>query len=54
LDINHTEEPYTQRADLVLDNSDGTLTDLDLKGFKGVISYGAVGDGEEYSACAPL
>jgi len=55
LDINHPEEPYTQKAELVLDNSDGALTELDLKGFKGVISYGAVGTaGEEYSACAPL
>jgi len=55
LDINHTEEPYTQRAELKLDNSDGALTSLDLKGYQGVISYGAAtGTGEEYSACAPL
>jgi hypothetical protein len=39
----------------VLDNSDKALNDIDLKGFKGVISYGAITSaGEEYSACAPL
>lgn len=55
LDIKHTEEPYTQRAELKLDNSDGALTSLDLKGYQAVISYGAVTTaGEEYSACAPL
>lgn len=55
LDINHTEEPFSQRCELVLDNSDGTLTALDFKGWKGVISYGAVTPvDEEYSDCAPL
>lgn len=54
LDINHLEEPFTQKLELVLDNSDGILTALDLKGFKGIISYGAVASGNEYSACAPL
>jgi len=55
LDINHPEEPYSQRAELVLDNSDKALKDIDLKGFKGVISYGAISSaGEEYSATAPL
>ena len=55
LDINHPEEPYSQKADIVLDNSDGALTDLDLQGFQAVISYGAITSaGEEYNACAPL
>lgn len=53
--IEHTEKPYSCRASVVLDNSDGTFTDLDYKGYQGVISYGAIGaDGEEYSATAPL
>jgi len=55
LDRNHPEEPYSQKATVVLDNSDGALTNLALQGYKGVISYGAItGAGEEYSACAPL
>lgn len=55
LDRNHPEEPYSQKARVVLDNSDGALTNLALQGFKGVISYGAITSvGEEYSACAPL
>lgn len=55
VDKNHPEEPYSQKAKLVLDNSDGALTALDLQGFKGVISYGAITSaGEEYSATAPL
>ena len=49
--ITHTEEPWQQTAEVLLDNSDGTLTSLNLKGYKGVISYGV---GAEYSACAPL
>ncbi|GAH09959.1 unnamed protein product [marine sediment metagenome] len=35
LDINHTEEPFTQRCELVLDNSDKSLSDIDLKGLGG-------------------
>lgn len=54
LDINHVEEPNTQTAEVVLNNSDGVLTSLDLQGFQGVISYGAVASGDEYSDCAPL
>ena len=55
LDISHTEEPYRQTAEVLLDNTDGTLTDIDFKGYKGVISYGATtSGGDEYSATAPL
>lgn len=55
LSIEHTEEPYHQEAIVVLDNSDGNVAD-DLKGHKGVISYGegpnlAFGD---FSPAAPL
>ena len=55
LDIKHIEEPYRQTAEILLDNADGTLTSIDLKGYKGVISYGATtATGAEYSATAPL
>lgn len=55
LDINHTEEPYSQRATVTLDNSDKTLTALDYKGYSGVISYGiTTSAGDVYSPCAPL
>lgn len=55
LDIKHTEEAFSHKATVVLDNSDGVLTDLDLEGYQGVISYGMITKaGEEYSATAPL
>jgi len=54
-DINHSEEPYSHKAELLLNNSDGALTDIDLQGFQGVISYGAITTaGEEYEAAAFL
>ena len=54
--ISHSEEPYSQTADVVLDNADGTLTSIDFTGYKGVISWGMT-DGntvDRFSACAPL
>ena len=51
----HREESLSQKAEVLLDNSDGALTSLDFKGYKGVISYGInTSAGDEYSACAPL
>jgi hypothetical protein len=51
----HDEEPYSHRATIVLSNHDGDLDDIDLRGFKGVLSYGAISTaGEEYSATAPV
>jgi len=51
----HDEENYSHRATIILHNRDGELDDIDLKGFKGVISYGAITRaGEEYSGTAPL
>lgn len=51
----HDEEPYSHRATIVLNNHDSGLDDIDLRGFKGVISYGAISSaGEEYSATAPV
>lgn len=58
LDLRHTEEEWSQTAQVVVDNRDGTLTTLALEGYKGVISYGYHTAGEdpedEYSAAAPL
>lgn len=55
LPSSHDEELYSHRATIVLDNSDGEFDDKDLKGYQGVISYGAVGGaGAEYSATAPI
>jgi hypothetical protein len=47
----HDEEMYSQKGEVVLDNADGELNDLDLKGYDAVISYGF---GSEYSAAAAL
>jgi len=55
LPSSHNEELYSHRATIVLDNSDGEFDDKDLKGYQGVISYGAVGKaGAKYSATAPV
>ena len=55
LSLNHIEEVYSQTAEVLLDNADGTLTSIDFKGYKGVISYGiTTSAGDEYSASAPL
>lgn len=51
----HDEEPYSHRATIVLSNHDQALNDIDLKGYKGILSYGAITTiGEEYSATAPV
>jgi hypothetical protein len=55
LSIKHSEDPYTHKAEVVLDNSGGVFTGNDYKGWQSVISYGAVtSSGDEYSDCAPL
>ncbi len=55
LAIQHTEDPYTHKAEAVLDNSGGVFTGNDYKGWQVVIAYGAVTPaGDEYSGCAPL
>lgn len=55
LPSSHDEELYSHRATIILDNSDAEFDDKDLKGYQGVISYGAVGKtGAEYSATAPV
>lgn len=53
-DINHDEEPYSQKSTVLLDNSDKTLNDINFMGYKGVISRGVVtSGGEVYSPCPP-
>ncbi|KKN74867.1 hypothetical protein LCGC14_0386160 [marine sediment metagenome] len=56
LSINHQESPESQTAEVVLDDSDNVLSALDLKGYKGVISYGLTDANgtNRYSAAAPL
>ncbi len=50
LSLVHTEEADTQTAQLLVDNSDGALTSLDLYGYKAVISWGfTTTNGAEYS-----
>ena len=51
----HREEQWSQKATVILNDSDLTLTGLDLEGYKGVISYGfTTSAGDEYTAAAPL
>jgi len=55
LDITETEDGELQSLEITLDNSDKALNDLSFKGYKSVFSSGAVtGEGDEYSACAPM
>ena len=58
LDITYKENGNLQSAEITLDNNDGTLTDIDLRGYKGVLSFGAItaneGSPEEYSDVAQL
>lgn len=61
LDIDDPEQPTSRKVTVLLDNSEGALTDLALQGYKAVISYGVLTSpgvttqsGEEYSATAPL
>ena len=55
LDIEETEDGPLQRLEVTLNNSDGTLTNLDLRGYEGVLSSGATTScGDEYDACAPM
>ncbi len=54
LRVSHIEQPYSQTAMVVLNNSDLAVT-ANLMGYKAVISYGlTTSTGDEYSACAPL
>ncbi len=55
IDIKHREAIYDYHADVLVDNSDQALKTLDLRGYKGVLSYGFnTSSGDEYAARAPL
>ena len=55
LGVNHLEQPYNQQATVIIDNYDGGLTDVDLKGYSAVLSYGYYVNGSDlYSPTAPL
>ena len=54
LKLTHNEEAYSHKLSVVLENADGALSALDLKGYKAALSFGLVtGEGDEVSACAP-
>jgi hypothetical protein len=54
LDIDETEDGNLQSCKITLDNSRGDLTELDLRGYKGVLSLGVMATGEEYSPLPPM
>lgn len=55
INIKYIEQENRQTADVLLDNADGTLTDLDLRGYQGVISFGyTTSGGDEYAARPPM
>jgi hypothetical protein len=54
-DLSHTEQWWSQTADLLLDDTDKVLHGLDLEGFKATISWGLITrSGPQWIACAPL
>ncbi len=54
LEIDHTEEPFNQKATIVMDNSDKSLL-ADFQDYTAVIYYGLRVSGVDYySSCAPL
>jgi hypothetical protein len=52
----HNEQPWSQSIEIVVDNSAGTFTSANYKGWKLTPSYGMdiPGDTKRYSDCAPL
>lgn len=54
LSLSHTEQEYSQTAQVTVNDSSGTLAALTLEGSSGVISNGYHTTSDEYSACAPL
>lgn len=53
--LSHTEQAFSQKAELLLNDNDKVLHNLDLDGFKAVISYGLITRaGSEWIATAPL
>ena len=53
--IRHKEAPYSQTAQVLVENFDNTLSSLSLEGYQGVLSYGfETSAGNQFSATAPL
>lgn len=51
IDIKETGDGPLQSFTVILNNGDKTLTDIDLQGYDGILSYGA---NKEYSDCPPV
>ena len=54
LDVTFTQEDDRQNATVLLENDDKVLTDLDLKGYQGVISVGVTTSGGDVYSPKPL
>lgn len=55
LDLTYKENGSLQSCEITLDDNDSSLTELDLRGYKGVLSAGVMTSaGEEYSPHAPM
>ena len=55
LRVRHTERLFSHTANVFIDDASAALHGINLEGYQGVLSYGAVTtDGDEYSATAPL
>ena len=55
LKVTHPEQPWSQKAQVLVENYSNNLTSLSLEGYQGVLSYGyRTSAGDEYSATAPL
>ncbi len=55
LKVSHTEEAWSQTAEVLIENADGNLKGLSLQGQSATLNYGYhTTTGDEYSVCAPL
>jgi len=55
LRVRHIERLFSHTANVFIDDASAALHGINLEGYQGVLSYGAVtSEGEEYSATAPL
>jgi len=53
--LSHTEQAFSHKAELLLEDTDKVLHGLDLEGYKAVLSYGLITRaGEEWVSTAPL
>ncbi len=55
LDVRQTQQPYSYKTIVVLDNSDGVLTSIDLRGYQGQLGWGFhTSAGDEYLSDVPM